>query len=213
MADSKSNQQNTQKKGGSKSASLNANCSASKKDISRIINSSYRYFRREPPKSDEEIAERLDEYFRYCSENEELPLVENMALAVGVSRETLWKWETGGEGSTPSRRNMMKRAKGILAAIDAHLVSEGKIPQITYIFRAKNFFGMKDQQDVVVTPNNPLGDSADADGLKQKYLEDNYGGVIEQKDDTPLVIKKDVPIADRVEQHKEIIDGIEFTET
>ena len=52
---------------------------------------------------------------------------------------------------------MIKRAKEILAAMDAELVSRNKIPQVTYIFRAKNFFGMKDQTDVLVTPNNPVG--------------------------------------------------------
>ena len=50
---------------------------------------------------------------------------------------------------------MVKKAKEILAGIDAKLVSQGKIPQVTYIFRAKNFFGMRDQQEVVLTPNNP----------------------------------------------------------
>jgi hypothetical protein len=94
---------------------------------------------------------------------------------------------------------MIKKAKGILAAIDAKLVSEGKIPQVTYIFRAKNFFGMRDQQDVVLTPNvNPLGEQADAKALKQKYLENTYGvaerlpenagsapALIESGEDTP----------------------------
>ena len=39
-----------------------------------------------------------------------------------------------------------------MAAIDAKLVSEGKIPQVVYIFRSKNFYGMKDQQDVILSP-------------------------------------------------------------
>ena len=66
---------------------------------------------------------------------------------------------------------MIKKAKEILAGIDAKLVSMGKIPQVTYIFRAKNFFGMKDQQDVVVTPNNPLGDTVDQKQLEERIAE------------------------------------------
>ena len=66
---------------------------------------------------------------------------------------------------------MIKKAKEILAGIDAKLVSQGKIPQVTYIFRAKNFFGMKDQSEVVLTPNNPLGDQRTPEELQQQYIE------------------------------------------
>ena len=66
---------------------------------------------------------------------------------------------------------MIKKAKEILAGMDAELVSTGKIPQVTYIFRAKNFFGMRDQTDLVVTPNNPLGEATSATEIAQKYAE------------------------------------------
>jgi hypothetical protein len=59
------------------------------------------------------------------------------------------------------------------------LVAEGKIPQVTYIFRAKNYYGMRDQQEVVLTPNNPLGDEASDKDLKNRYIEDNFGKPIE----------------------------------
>ena len=66
---------------------------------------------------------------------------------------------------------MIKKAKEILAGIDAKLVSQGKIPQVTYIFRAKNFFGMKDQSEVVLTPNNPPGGQRTPEELQQQYIE------------------------------------------
>ena len=49
------------------------------------------------------------------------------------------------------------------------MVTEGKINPVVYIFRAKNFFGMKDQQEHVITPNNPLGDTTNPEELAQKY--------------------------------------------
>jgi hypothetical protein len=76
---------------------------------------------------------------------------------------------------------MIKNAKQIIAGIDAKLAAEGKIPQVVYIFRAKNFYGMKDQQDVIVTPNtDPLGDRRSGEELTQKYIDSVKG--IEQKD-------------------------------
>lgn len=144
-------------------------------EISRIIQESVQFFKRKPVKTNEEIAERLDEYFQNCVQTGQIPTVEDMCLALGVTRNTVYLWEHGVQ-TNPERAEMIQKAKEILAAIDAKLVSEGKIPQVTYIFRSKNYFGMRDQQEVVLTPNqNPLGDSVDTERLKQKYLENTYG--------------------------------------
>ena len=94
--------------------------------------------------------------------------VEKMALALGYDRKTLWAWETGGEGSTPTRRNLIKKAKELLASYDAEMVAEGKLNPVTYIFRAKNYFGMRDQVEHVVTPNNPLGDEVNPDDIRKR---------------------------------------------
>jgi hypothetical protein len=48
---------------------------------------------------------------------------------------------------------VVRRAKDFIAAYDARMVSDGKLNPVTYIFRAKNYYDMKDTQDVVVTPN------------------------------------------------------------
>ena len=53
-------------------------------------------FRRLPPvhKEDvEEINKRLDDYFKMCSDNAIIPTVEAMELVLGVSRQSLWKWQ------------------------------------------------------------------------------------------------------------------------
>lgn len=33
------------------------------------------------------------------------------------------------------------------------MVNEGKLNPVTYIFRSKNYYGMRDQQEYVLTPN------------------------------------------------------------
>lgn len=56
------------------------------------------------------------------------------------------------------------------------LMEDGKVNPVTGIFWQKNYDGMKDQQEVVLTPNtSPLGEQKDAEALKQKYLENTYG--------------------------------------
>lgn len=157
------------RKRGSKSASIEATTTAKKEEISQVIKESFQYFNNEIVKTDEECAMRLNGYFEQCNQTGQIPTVEDMCLCLGTVRRTVWDWEQGTQGIV--RSNMIKKAKEILAGIDAKLVSMGKIPQITYIFRAKNFFGMQDKQEVVLTPNSPLGDLNDPNEIKRRYLE------------------------------------------
>ena len=158
------------KKRGLKPASLEANISATLPEITRAIVSATRYIKAEPVKTDEECAERIERYFEGCAERGELPRWENLALSLGVTRACCWNWATGKQCSS-ARTKMMQRAKDILASIDADLVMRGKIPQVVYVFRSKNFYEMRDQQDMVITPNNPLGDAKTNEQLADKYSE------------------------------------------
>lgn len=141
-----------------------------KDQMSQIVGESTQYFRNKPPKDNAELADRIDAYFVQCVENGQIPTVEDMALTLGVTRSGLWKWERGVK-SDPERAMLVQRAKEVLAAIDAKLVSEGKIPQVAYIFRAKNYFGMKDQQDMVISPDlDRIDDRMDEEKFWKKYL-------------------------------------------
>ena len=66
---------------------------------------------------------------------------------------------------------MIKKAKGILASIDAELVSSGKIPQVVYIFRAKNFYQMSDQQEIKISAQNGEQELS-AEDIAKRYIED-----------------------------------------
>ena len=140
-------------------------------EISSMLRSVYRWYGRPLVRTDEECAERLNEFFQVISEAGELPTMEKMALALGTTRSSIWDWENG-RSCSAARQSMIKQAKELLAAMDAELVSRNKIPQVTYIFRAKNFFGMKDQTDVLVTPNNPIGALLPEEELKKRITGD-----------------------------------------
>ncbi len=142
-----------------------------KEDVQRIGRNLLRWYKLDKAVTDEEIAERLDYYFTTCFTTGEHPTNESMCLALGYDRSTIWKWENGSEGSTTMRRNLIKKAKELLAAFDAGMVNDGKINPIVYIFRAKNYFGLQDKQEYVLTPNNPLGDLSNL-GEIQKRLSD-----------------------------------------
>lgn len=155
------------KKRGAKSASIEATTTATRPEISEILNNSL-YWRNYPKVyTDEECADRLNEFFARCAQTGEIPTVEKMCLALGYTRMTIWNWEHGSQGN--ARKEMIEMAKEILASIDAELVSRNKIPQVTYIFRAKNFFGLSNKTEVVLTPNNPLESNMDRQALQARY--------------------------------------------
>ena len=145
--------------------------SAKADDVRRIGASIFRWYNMDKAVTDEEIADRLETYFVTTITEGEMPTVEEMSLALGYDRKTLWEWERGGVGSTPVRSNLIKKAKEFLASFDAKLVQENKVNPTTYIFRAKNYFGLKDEQEYVLTPSNPLGEHTDPNDIKKRLIE------------------------------------------
>lgn len=137
-------------------------------DIRRIIAESLRWYNRPMVRTDQECEDRIEEFFLTVAETGEIPTLEKLCIALGTYREVVNRWERGDLGE---RRSMaVKKAKAILASLDAGLVSENKIPQVTYIFRSKNFYGMQDKTEVEVTPNTQL-EPLDTERAKARYLE------------------------------------------
>lgn len=122
------------------------------------------------PQSDDEIQERIDEFLVTCYETGQRATVEKLALALGTTRKTLSDWELGHTQSA-RRSDLIKSAKEYLAAFDADLVTAGKMNPVPYIFRAKNYFGMRDQTDIIVEPKSTLDSTISAEEVAAKYKE------------------------------------------
>ena len=69
---------------GNKNMSVEKSFKGDKSEIGQILNNSLYWFNRPIVKTDEECAERLNEFFKHCTENNEIPTVEKMALALGT---------------------------------------------------------------------------------------------------------------------------------
>jgi hypothetical protein len=138
--------------------------------LGAIVAECSRDFRQPIVKTDEECVERLADFFMRYAEAGGLPTVEKMCLCLGADYSTVYDWQNGSKGET--RANILKRAKAILASIDADLVLKGMINPVAYIFRAKNYYGMKDQQDVVVQAKNLFGADVDRKEIERRLSED-----------------------------------------
>ena len=164
-------------KRGSKSASLELNCKAPPEVMSEIITDSLHWFNRPTVKDDAECLERLIEFFEFYAKSGGIPTVEKMCLCLGASKQTVWDWQNGAK--TRERADLIKNAKGILASIDADLAIRGLINPVVYIFRGKNYYGMKDQQEVSVTHTARIEDGMSQDEIRRRLLEDSSSTITE----------------------------------
>ena len=123
--------------------------------VRRSLENILDYFDREIVENEEEGYIRTQEYIESCIARGLRPTVEGWALALGTTRASLGDWETGRRHG-PLSADFVKKGKEIFAAFDADMVNQGRINPVTYIFRGKNYYGMKDQQDIVVTPKQEV---------------------------------------------------------
>ena len=132
----------------------------------------------------EEVNQRILDYFQLCADNDMKPSFAGIALAFGVDRRTMWKWcndAPGGRHLAPEIRETLKKGQQILNAQMEDYMQNGKINPVSGIFLMKNNMGYTDQQEVVLRPDSPLGEKADPEALKRKYLEDAYGVIDSEK--------------------------------
>jgi hypothetical protein len=124
-----------------------------------------------------DVSKRIGQYFQICAEDDMKPSVAGMALAFGIDRRTMWKWVNGIDSAyiPTESRDTLKKAYQFLNAQMENYMQNGKINPVAGIFLMKNNMGYADKQEVVLTPNQQLGDQVPAEDLEKKYLEDVVG--------------------------------------
>ena len=117
------------------------------------------------------VQERIEWYFTRCFQNDMKPGVVGLANALGVDRKTLWSWKTGIRRETNAALvDTIKKAYNLLEEMWEQYMQNGKISPPNGIFLGKNNFDYRDEQQVVVTPNNPMTD-LDADTARKRLID------------------------------------------
>lgn len=109
-------------------------CTATNEEISQLMGNVVKFYelgKLAPVKTDDECEQRIDAYFQYIIRTGEKPSLEKLALALGVTRRSIDYWKNGEIGSA-RRQAMINYAIETLAAMDAELVNNNKIPQVTW---------------------------------------------------------------------------------
>ena len=117
-------------------------------------------------KTEEEITQRLQWYFfEYCVQFQMKPTIDGCAMALGIHRDTLNNWEHGESGSF--KLDVAKKCKQLVKLFMESATMEGKLNPIIWMFYGKNYFGMVDKQEMVLTPNRSEGD-ADVTAIQER---------------------------------------------
>ena len=140
--------------------------------VSQLLTEALVEYRQKKVKSDEERKERINDYYYRYAETGQTPTVEELYLSTGYAISTVKDWESGRhKGFSPATAAIIKKAKGFMQTFDAKLVVSGKLNFLAYCFRAKNYYGMVDKQEMVLTPNQPQIEGLTPEQLQQKYIE------------------------------------------
>ena len=116
-----------------------------------------------------QVEQRIGEYFQYCLDNDRKPNIKGLGNWLGVDSTTVNSWRRG-EYRAETHSPVIKKAVDILEEMWWDYGQNGKCNPTSWIFIGKNAFGMRDETQVVVTPNNPMQD-LNAEDARKRLLE------------------------------------------
>lgn len=107
----------------------------------------------------EEMQVLIENYFSDCVELEIRPTIRGLASSLGTVYNTLNDWENGSRDAQlgSSCSVLIKKSKQYIAEFDEMLALESIDNPILFMFRAKNYYGMSDVQEISVNASNTLG--------------------------------------------------------
>lgn len=107
------------------------------------------------PRTEQELRERIDDYFAFCEERGFRPGVETLCVALSCRRSTLWNW-CNGDGCSEEWSEICQNARQFILAFLETLTLSGKLNPASSIFYLKNWANYKDAisfDDAIPTGN------------------------------------------------------------
>lgn len=103
----------------------------------------------------EQMQQRINDYFRICSEDDIKPSVSSLGLAFGISRATMFNWLTGKTQTLSNKESFdtFKKAYDQINSYYEHMLNNGKINPVSGIFLLKNNYGYQDTTQHIIQAN------------------------------------------------------------
>lgn len=124
------------------------------------------------------LSRRIAEYLNLCKAFGAVTNVTSLAFAIGIDRRRLWEIVTDSPSThrivneLPGEcRDTLKKAYRMAEMAIEMNAQSGATNPVFGMFQLKNNHAWRDQQDIVLTPGNPLGEITDPEALRQRYLD------------------------------------------
>jgi len=130
--------------------------------------------------SREECIEEVEGYFKLCYDYSILPTIASLALYLGFNRDSLY---ANMNNQACDYSDVLKNAVATCQSMQELPALDGTLAQPTYIFNAKNYFNMKDTQDVNLSATNQQQTNPNTiNAIKEQLsLENNNTNMIDMK--------------------------------
>lgn len=127
----------------------------------------------------EEMKRRFMHYLDTCAKYDMKIGNQAAYAAIGIDKGTAWDWANRCT-TNPARADFIKKVQRFCALYREGLMQDGKVNPVTGIFWQKNYDGMRDQTETVITAHTPLGEEVtgrDAERLAETYLSNAKGAL------------------------------------
>ena len=115
-----------------------------------------------------QLDERFVQFVNFCAENDVRITNQTAYLALGISKDEVYDW---GNGHTRDKTHadFIKKVKAFCSAYRELLGAEGKLNPVTLVWWQKQYDGMVDKQELVLTPNAQRLSDGDYQEIAEKY--------------------------------------------
>jgi hypothetical protein len=130
----------------------------------------------------EDVESRIVAYFKLMAERDQKPTMTGLSMALGVDPKIMRSIRDDkpspigarlgytNNGASPEVKQLIATACNIMTSLWEDYMQNGKINPASGIFLGKNFYGMRDEvEHVVSTPHDPADDYS-ADDIAKRYI-------------------------------------------
>ena len=112
-------------------------------DIQEIVTSLKSLYDLGKPIDDNEIEQRINDYFEFIANSSLRPGIESISMALHISRQTFFNWSKG-IGCSSRCQELIQCAKAVINSFIEQAMLQGKINPASGIFLCKNWLNYKD---------------------------------------------------------------------
>lgn len=119
-----------------------------------------------------DVNDMRNRFYTYCALAERCGMrIGNMNAyhSMGISLQMACQWRNNTSGSTEERRQLIQEVDAVCSGNRELLASMQQINPVLSIFWQKNYDGLRDVQDHVIAPKDPLGERQTPEQIQEKY--------------------------------------------